>query len=282
MSEKGFIFKYLQPGVAMGKKKKIMSCLFWAQESKSTHCKCRVFLNVLDTDEIFKGAKKISFLNFSVMPIPISWGLLWRLGCLILPCWQRNKTSSKQIQCHPTPPWEQHFIFCCSLHQGWDFFFLLSLPTSARPIPAPWSFSTCCCKTAQTWKSRLFYQGQLLCHTQGCDLSPKTMNILQFSMPWYSLCWFHGLRGEQEVAWAAAPMVSSQHSIPKEHHCREHQHRALKITAETTCRCVLNTNRSFSSCQWRSGLWGCVGGSPHSAPAAQGSSMSLTWLSVRP
>lgn len=72
MSEKGFIFKYLQPGVAMGKKKKIMSCLFWAQKSKSTHCKCRVFLNVLDTDEIFKGAKKISFLNFSVVPIPIS------------------------------------------------------------------------------------------------------------------------------------------------------------------------------------------------------------------
>lgn len=59
--------------------------------------------------------KTISFLNFSGTSISIPWKLLWRFGCLILLCWQRNETSNEQIPCHPPPPRERHSVFCCSL-----------------------------------------------------------------------------------------------------------------------------------------------------------------------
>lgn len=107
--------------------------------------------------------------------------------------------------------------------------------------------------------------------SQGHDLSPQTLKLLQFSLPLHSLCWPSWFEKRAGGGLSSiSPWCHSQHSMPMEE-SQEHQHRALKVTAETICRCVLSPNRSFSSCQRRSDYEG-VFTSPQPAPAPRGSS----------
>lgn len=158
--------------------------------------------------------KTPSFLNSSGTSVPVSWGLLWRFGCLILLCWQKNERSSEQTLCHPTLPQEWHLGFCCSLLQGCNFFSpLLSLPFQCKLMPAPRLFSTCCSRTAQPWEKYILHtrqfpalQGQLRGHRDTVVCPHKAWNT-RFSLPChYTLhVGLHGLRRAREVACAASP-----------------------------------------------------------------------------